>query len=79
MFDIDSEVTKDFSPGESKKVEFSRQMFNTTNSIRYDVRGAQPSLTSDSSRLGRYAGTLATPRFMQFAVRFLFRALMWAG
>jgi len=72
MFNIDCEVMKDFSPGESQKVEFSRQMFNTTNSMRYDVCGAQPSLTSDSSRFGRYVGGLATPRFMRFAVRFSF-------
>jgi TonB-dependent Receptor Plug Domain len=72
MFNIDTGVMKDFSLSESKKVEFSWQAFNTTNSVRYDVRGAQPSLSYDPSQFGRYVGTLTTPRFMQFALRFSF-------
>jgi hypothetical protein len=42
MFNIDTGVTKDFSVGERTRVEFSWQAFNATNSVRYDVRGAQP-------------------------------------
>jgi hypothetical protein len=72
MFNIDTGVTKDFSLGEHRKVEFSWQAFNATNSVRYDVRGAQPSLSYDPSQFGRYVGTLTTPRFMQFALRLEF-------
>ena len=39
MFNIDTGVAKEFSLGESRRVEFSWQTFNTTNSVRYDVRG----------------------------------------
>ena len=77
MFDIDTGVSKDFSLGEQKRLEFSWQAFNATNSVRYDVRGpvgnsAQPSLSYDPSEFGKYLSTLTTPRFMQFALRFVF-------
>ncbi len=77
MFNVDTGVSKDFSLGEQRRVEFSWQMFNATNSVRYDVRGplaitAQPSLSDDPSQFGRYHSTLTTPRFMQFALRFEF-------
>jgi hypothetical protein len=72
MFDIDTGVSKNFSLGESRRLEFSWQAFNATNSVRYDVRAAQPSLSYDPSQFGRYLTTLTTPRFMQFALRFVF-------
>jgi carboxypeptidase family protein/TonB-dependent receptor-like protein len=72
MFNIDTGVSKDFSLGEQRRLEFSWQAFNATNSVRYDVRGAQPSLSYAPSQFGKYLGTLTTPRFMQFALRFTF-------
>ena len=72
MFNIDTGVTKDFSLGEGRRLQFSWQAFNATNSVRYDVRGAQPSLSYDPSQFGKYLNTLTTPRFMQFALRFVF-------
>jgi hypothetical protein len=77
LFNIDTGVSKDFSLGEQKRLEFSWQAFNATNSVRYDVRGpvgnsAQPSLSEDPTQFGKYLSTLTTPRFMQFALRFIF-------
>jgi Carboxypeptidase regulatory-like domain len=72
MFNIDTGVAKEFSLGESRRVEFSWQTFNTTNSVRYDVRAAQPSLGFGPTQFGAYTSTLTTPRFMQFALRFVF-------
>jgi hypothetical protein len=72
MFDIDTGVSKDFALGEGKRVEFSWQTFNATNSVRYDVRTDEPSLSYDPAEFGRYLSTLTTPRFMQFALRFVF-------
>jgi len=77
LFNIDTGVSKDFSLSEGKRLEFSWQAFNATNSVRYDVRGpvgnsAQPSLSYDASEFGKYLSTLTTPRFMQFALRFIF-------
>jgi len=77
LFNIDTGVSKDFSLGETRRLEFSWQAFNATNSVRYDVRGAvgysaQPSLSYDPSQFGKYLSTLTTPRFMQFALRVVF-------
>ena len=72
MFNIDTGVSKDFSLGEQRRIEFSWQAFNATNSVRYDVRKAQPSLSDDPTQFGKYTSTLTTPRFMQFALRFEF-------
>ncbi|MGC2473822.1 MAG: TonB-dependent receptor [Candidatus Sulfotelmatobacter sp.] len=72
MFNIDTGVSKDFSLGEQRRLEFSWQTFNATNSVRYDVRGAQPSLSYAAAQFGKYLNTLTTPRFMQFALRFSF-------
>jgi len=72
LFNIDTGVVKDFSLGESKRVEFSWQTFNITNGVSYNVRTAQPSLADSPSTFGLYTSTLTTPRFMQFALRFVF-------
>lgn len=72
MFDLDTGVAKDFSLGEQRRVEFKWESFNATNSVRYDVRGAQPSLSYDPSQFGRYVSTLTNARFMQFSLRFAF-------
>ncbi len=72
MFDIDTGVSKNFSLGEQRQLEFKWEAFNATNSVRYDVRAAQPSLSYDPTQFGKYTSTLTTPRFMQFALRFAF-------
>ncbi len=72
MFNIDTGVSKDFAVGEGKRLEFSWQAFNATNSVRYDVRGAQPSLSYAAAQFGQYLSTITRPRFMQFALRFEF-------
>jgi hypothetical protein len=72
IFNIDTGLSKDFTFWEDKRLEFSWQSFNATNSVRYDVRAAQPSLSAGPSTFGQYISTLTTPRFMQFALRFVF-------
>ncbi|MBS1839293.1 MAG: TonB-dependent receptor [Acidobacteria bacterium] len=72
MFNVDTGVSKSISLGESRRLEFSWQAFNAFNSVRYDVRSAQPTLSSDAAHFGKYLSTLTTPRFMQFALRFAF-------
>ncbi|HUO14982.1 MAG TPA: TonB-dependent receptor [Verrucomicrobiae bacterium] len=72
MFDIDTGVSKSFPLGESRSLEFTWQAFNALNSVRYDVRTAQPSLGFSDTQFGAYTSTITTPRFMQFALRFAF-------
>jgi hypothetical protein len=72
MFDIDTGVSKNFALGEGRKLEFTWQAFNALNDVRYDVRSAQPSLGQPVTLFGVYTKTITTPRFMQFALRFVF-------
>jgi hypothetical protein len=72
LFNIDTGLSKDFSLGEDRRVEFSWQDFNMTNSVSYNVRSAQPSLGFAASQFGKYSSALTLPRFMQFALRFEF-------
>jgi carboxypeptidase family protein len=72
MFNIDTGVAKEFSLGEQRRLEFKWEAFNATNSVRYDVRGAQPSLSQGAAQFGRYLGTISNARFMQFSLRFVF-------
>jgi len=72
IFNIDTGLSKDFSLGEQRRLEFSWQTFNITNSVRYDVRTAQPSIADSPYVFGKYSSTLTQPRFMQFALRFAF-------
>ena len=75
MFNIDTGVAKDFSLGEQRRLEFKWEAFNATNSVRYDVRGAQPSLSYDPSQFGRYNSNAdhAALHAVLFAVRLLRR------
>jgi hypothetical protein len=72
MVDIDTGLSKNFRISEQKRVEFSWQAFNAFNSVRYDVRKAQPALSQAPALFGQYTSTITTPRFMQFALRFAF-------
>ncbi len=72
VFDIDTGLSKDFPIGEQKRLEFSWQTFNLSNSVRYDVRSAQPSIGYSPDEFGKYSAALSQPRFMQFALRFAF-------
>ena len=71
LVNLDTGVSKDFKLWEDKRLEFSWQSFNATNAVRFDVRSAQPSL-AEGPTFGIYSKTLTTPRFMQFALRFIF-------
>ncbi len=77
MFNIDTGVSKSFALGESRRLEFTWQVFNAFNSVRYNVRAGTPtqgllSLGDSDTQFGAYTSTITTPRFMQFALRFLF-------
>jgi hypothetical protein len=60
---------------EAQSVQLRWEVFNVTNSVRFDV---QSSLTSAALTLGsgesfgNYSGLLTNPRIMQFALRYEF-------
>ena len=82
MFNIDTGVGKAFSLGEQRRLEFKWEAFNATNSVRYDVRGAQPSLSYGAAQFGRYTRNNyhAALHAVRIALRVLsLRSSEWSG
>jgi hypothetical protein len=62
---------------EGQSLQFRWEVFNATNSVRFDVQSANAyeggSLTNgNSGTFGNFSGTLTNPRIMQFALRYEF-------
>jgi hypothetical protein len=72
-FDIDSGLAKTFKITESQGVKFAWEVFNITNSARFDVN-PNNSLTTTLTEgtLGNYSATYTKPRVMQFSLRYDF-------
>ncbi|HZP63009.1 MAG TPA: carboxypeptidase-like regulatory domain-containing protein [Terriglobales bacterium] len=73
-FGIDSSLSKSWKIQESKELTFRWEVFNVTNSVRFDVgtMSFNNASISTASTFGRYTQTLTRPRIMQFALRFAF-------
>jgi hypothetical protein len=72
IFNIDLNLAKNFNmPWEGHTVQFRWETFNITNTVRFDPRNINLSL-SNPAAFGRYQGTLGGPRVMQFALRYDF-------
>ncbi|MGA6980889.1 MAG: carboxypeptidase-like regulatory domain-containing protein [Candidatus Sulfotelmatobacter sp.] len=75
FFSIDSGLNKVWNFSEEKLLRFSWEVFNITNSVRFDaanaISGANEDLV-DITGFGKYQRTLTTPRVMQFSLRFAF-------
>jgi hypothetical protein len=56
---------------EKQSLQLRWEVFNVTNSNRFDVQSIAPELDI-SSTFGNYTGLLTNPRVMQFALRFEF-------
>ena len=56
---------------ESHKVQFRWEVFNVTNSVRFDPFFTSADLGNLGS-FGKYTDTLTLPRVMQFALRYDF-------
>ncbi len=62
---------------EGQSLQFRWEVFNVTNSVRFDVQSANGYVggslaNGNSSNFGNYSGTLTNPRIMQFALRYEF-------
>jgi hypothetical protein len=72
-FDIDSGLNKTFKLWEAQSLKFAWEVFNVTNSVRFDTN---PSTSLGdvytSGSLGNYSATLTKPRKMQFSLRYSF-------
>jgi hypothetical protein len=79
-FGIDMGLTKRWlMPWSDKQsLQFRWEVFNVTNSVRFNVQSAAASNTNgtlyngNSGNFGNFSGTLTNPRIMQLALRFEF-------
>ena len=73
FFDIDTGLSKTWNFTETRLIRFSWEVFNVTNSVRFDAANAvlNEDLV-DITGFGKYQRTLTTPRVMQFSMRFAF-------
>lgn len=71
LFNIDMNLSKSFAIREGHAIQLRWEVFNITNSVRFDPQNINLAL-SNPSAFGRYAGTLGGPRVMQFALRYDF-------
>jgi hypothetical protein len=72
-FDIDNTISKVWKVGEIGKLKFDGEVYNVTNTNRFDTSSLSSGLTSGT--LGAYGATLPAQsnfRRMQFGLRFDF-------
>ncbi len=73
FFDIDGGLSKVWNFTEARLVRFSWEVFNVTNSVRFDAANALSNEDLvDATGFGTFQRTLTTPRVMQFSLRFAF-------
>lgn len=70
-FGIDMALRKTWGITERAKLAFSWEVFNITNSVRFDAANTFPAIDTEGS-FGKYANTLTRPRVMEFALRLSF-------
>jgi Carboxypeptidase regulatory-like domain len=74
-FGIDSALSKSWRVTESQSLKFTWDVYNVTNSVRFDVAPLPQStgqLDQPASSFGLYSSTLTKPRVMEFALRYSF-------
>jgi hypothetical protein len=72
FFSLDFGLGKEFRmPWEGHRLQFRWEVFNATNTARFDVSTISLDITN-SGTFGRYQDTLAPPRVMQFGLRYEF-------
>ncbi len=77
-FDIDSGLAKSWGFGEYGTLKFAWEVYNVTNTVRFDPGGSNASNSSTlgtgltAGSLGVYNTLLTTPRRMQFSLRYDF-------
>ena len=72
-FDIDSGLAKTFKITESQGLKFAWEVFNVTNSVRFDVNPTNSlGTTLTLGNLGNYSQAYTKPRVMQFSLRYDF-------
>ncbi|MGH9726949.1 MAG: hypothetical protein ACRD41_17975, partial [Candidatus Acidiferrales bacterium] len=73
-FGIDSSLTKTWHLTERQSLRFAWEVFNVTNSVRFDdnTNTSLDNGSSDGPSLGLYSRTMTAPRVQQFSLRYSF-------
>ena len=73
IFNIDSSISKWFVMPYSEKhrIQFRAEVFNVTNSVRFDANSASLNLGAPNT-FGKYNSTLGSARVMQFGAKYVF-------
>lgn len=73
-FGIDLGVRKSWGLTERSRLYFSWQVYNVTNSVRFDAANSavQNTYVDSAGSFGKYSNTLTRPRVMEFALRLSF-------
>ncbi len=72
---LDMGLSKRWKTFENQSLQFTWQVFNVLNLVRFNDQGlgsAVPSLLQPANAFGTYSGLLTQPRVMQFAMRYEF-------
>jgi hypothetical protein len=73
FFGIDGGLSKTWNFSESKLMKFAWEVFNVTNSVRFDAAGSLVNQDLvDITSFGKYNAELTSPRVMQFSLRYAF-------
>jgi len=70
FFGIDASLAKSWKVTERINLKFAWDVFNITNSVRFDTNSIDNG--SDDGGFGLYSGTLTNPRVQQFSLRLTF-------
>jgi hypothetical protein len=73
-FNIDMGLSKEWKINESQNLKLSWEVFNVTNSVRFDAGNIQNqnNYTDSPSSFGNFINTLFKPRVMQLGARYTF-------
>jgi hypothetical protein len=71
FFDLDSGLSKSWNTGELGRLKFAWEVYNVTNTVRFDPQSITSQLTSAGLGIASNP-TLSTPRRMQFSLRYDF-------
>jgi hypothetical protein len=76
FFGIDTGLAKNWNITERQAIRFTWEIFNATNSVRFDTNPQSAAgglgTQAQNGNLGKYASTLTNPRIQQFSLRYSF-------
>jgi hypothetical protein len=71
-FGVDSGLSKSWTPWEGQTIKFAWEIFNVTNSVRFDTSPSSLDNNLTKGSLGIYNALLTAPRVQQFSLRYSF-------